>query len=579
MFFSIININKFFILIYRYIMGKIFTYQQFLESNNYNIGNNIPILEKNIVIKNLNNNPERGDALIRILWNRDPLILNNGRKSVVIDEMFGIEEDNWLDVKDVIIKYLVFYGKIEELLDKQSNGYKIGDDEGGFYDKDKAEKYFLQNKKYRYMFRSKGDEIEINEIKLNQFFRTEDFGSSGPGRRTRLFETLQAVFLDIKQNSKEELTIDNCLDKYKKYITDIERSRVYTNSNIHIDENLINEFDESWLKTFCEISNELWNNKYFNSNITYLIYHISYNKDDESSPFKEINKKYLKFSKRNNYDGINFAKYCPADIYLISEKDKNNIIKIISGASSIESLTSIINVYFDEKLLIPISLKKSNSSFKVIINNEKGIEMPIFLLNSVKLSKDHFKGIGSRFVAKSIWKSKDNINVSMRFDSSDTSKEQDIDGEVEGVSARQGKINFKSIYRIIKLNLKKLDENDIDDCIKSYLEIWVDKSKNQDDPKEYVKGEIDEIYKYIDGLPTPFKDITIYQKYSYRFTDIENDLNKLISKLQSLQIIKCILMIYEKDESLCNDIITDIFRYALSIKTDKFDTPRYLRII
>ena len=124
-------------------MWKIFTYQQFLESNNYNIGNNIPILEKNIVIKNLNNNPERGDALIRILWNRDPLILNNGRKSVVIDEMFGIEEDNWLDVKDVIIKYLVFYGKIEELLDKQSNGYKIGDDEGGFYDKDKVVFYIM----------------------------------------------------------------------------------------------------------------------------------------------------------------------------------------------------------------------------------------------------------------------------------------------------------------------------------------------------------------------------------------------------------------------------------------------------
>jgi hypothetical protein len=555
-------------------MRKILIYQQFLESKNYNIRNNTPILETKLVIKDLNKYQKRGDALIKRLWNKEELVLNDGRKSVVIDEMWDIKASKWSDVKDVIIQYLVFDRKIEELVFKQYKGYNIGDDEMEFYDEKKGEIYF-KNRIYTPYFK---DEHE-NKYHLNDFFRTVDFGSSGSGRRTRLFETLQAVFLDIKQNSKEELTIDNCLDRYKKYITDIERSRVYTNSNIHIDENLINEFDESWLKTFCEISNELWNNKYFNSNITYSVYHISYNKDDELSPFKEINKKYLKFSKDNNYEGINFAKYCPADIYLISEKDKNDIIKIISGASSIESLTSIINGYFDEKLLIPISLKKSNSYFKVIINNEEGLEMPTFSLNSVKLSETHFKGIGSSFVAKSIWKTKDDINISMRFDSSDTSKEQDIDGEVEGISARQGKINLKAIRRIIKLNFEKLGEKNIGDCVKSYVEVWSDISKNQDDSKEYVKGKINEIYQYIDGLPNPIKDITIVQKDSPKSTEIEDDLNKLMSKLQSLQIIKCILMIYEKDESLCNDIITDIFRYALSIKTDKFDTPRYLRII
>ena len=37
--------------------------------------------------------------------------------------------------------------------------------------------------------------------------------------------------------------------------------------------------------------------------------------------------------------------------------------------------------------------------------------------------------------------------------------------------------------------------------------------------------------------------------------------------------------IYNQDQSIANNIITKIMRYALSIQTDKFDTPRYLRVI
>ena len=37
--------------------------------------------------------------------------------------------------------------------------------------------------------------------------------------------------------------------------------------------------------------------------------------------------------------------------------------------------------------------------------------------------------------------------------------------------------------------------------------------------------------------------------------------------------------IHGQDPTIANSIITKIMRYALSIQTDKFDTPRYLRII
>jgi len=55
--------------------------------------------------------------------------------------------------------------------------------------------------------------------------------------------------------------------------------------------------------------------------------------------------------------------------------------------------------------------------------------------------------------------------------------------------------------------------------------------------------------------------------------------SKKISKLQSLQIVLALEQIFIISPEVGNSILTDIMRYALSIKTDKFDTPRYIRVI
>jgi hypothetical protein len=64
-----------------------------------------------------------------------------------------------------------------------------------------------------------------------------------------------------------------------------------------------------------------------------------------------------------------------------------------------------------------------------------------------------------------------------------------------------------------------------------------------------------------------------------RGKDIEGSVNKLISRIQSLQIVILMGGITLIDKELSKLIITKIMRYALSIQTDKFDTPRYLRVI
>jgi hypothetical protein len=81
---------------------------------------------------------------------------------------------------------------------------------------------------------------------------------------------------------------------------------------------------------------------------------------------------------------------------------------------------------------------------------------------------------------------------------------------------------------------------------------------------------------------------------SPRFSKISGNKNKLISKIQSLQIVLAISQIYKQEEEdgrknneddtkiihlISNGVVTRIMRYALSIQTDKFDTPRYLRVI
>lgn len=61
--------------------------------------------------------------------------------------------------------------------------------------------------------------------------------------------------------------------------------------------------------------------------------------------------------------------------------------------------------------------------------------------------------------------------------------------------------------------------------------------------------------------------------------DINIENTKLYSKLQGLYFCKIIDEILDKDEQICNNIINDIFYYVLSIKTEFFTSPYYVRYI
>lgn len=64
-----------------------------------------------------------------------------------------------------------------------------------------------------------------------------------------------------------------------------------------------------------------------------------------------------------------------------------------------------------------------------------------------------------------------------------------------------------------------------------------------------------------------------------RASDISGSENKLISKLQSLQIVLAIMQLFIIDKEIGNGVVTKMMRYALSIQNDSFTTLRYLRVI
>jgi hypothetical protein len=488
----------------------------------------------------------RGNVLIDKLKSSDFFDVED--KNLVVFQMLD-SEDNWVDVETAI---------------------SIFTDLNGNYDIDKALTYFKSKNRFRKVFKTEdGQTFGLNQIK-----KTGDFGSKGAGVKIREFETVQCIFLGIKQAYPNiNLNDRNMVSFYKKYMELVRQtgqSLVKTSDKIDLNLELLDEFysDLSWLYTFYKIPNRIWRQDYVDKNQLYYIYHVG-NKELDS-PYVNLNKRFNLFSKQEGFKDINFTKWCPADVYLVAINNIHEINEKIRSCETISEMTNLVDELFDQKILIPISLKKlsEGTDFKVIINREVDKDLPDFKISTFRIG-DELKGIGSKIDTFSEWKYRNNKDVdtkkrTLNLDSSDTSKKVDIDGEVEGSSSRHGKISFKALKRIIETvqfeNIQKIQSSE---------EL---RSLNIEELKDLVN-------QLIQSGKSIIKSELISVTSISRGSDISTSENKLISRIQSLQIVIAIAQIYNKEPKVANDIITKIMRYALSIQTDKFETPRYLRVI
>jgi hypothetical protein len=335
--------------------------------------------------------------------------------------------------------------------------------------------------------------------------------------------------------------------------------------------------------------------------------------------FNELkNKKVVGKNKNgsNKTASINFSKFCPADVYIIQTDFITELNKAIEDCKisidSLKPLENLINImddYFDRNILIPISLKKIKSgkeTFQIIVNKERNKKLPDFDIKYFRITQDPTKGIGSKISTISKWSEERTTdgeentirkNRDITIDSSNTGNSVNVDGEVIGSSSRHGKISFTAIKSI--LDIYKDDKRFNLDEIEKHSELKKRTLMDLRNSISILYNELLSLREFANGVDimempstqqipnikkgeftgTSWDKVIKYTDLSKTEEEDGNIKNKLISKLQSLQILVSIATIYKVDPNLGNDIITKMMRHALSIQTYDFETPRYLRII
>lgn len=459
------------------------------------------------------------------------------------------------------------------------------------YDKDKGRELFIKNNRY--------DDVLISgkkHFKLNQITKTPEFGAVGPGVLTRKYEAIQCLFIAYKLRYPGELVDkDRVIDFWESYVNKddgvFKKIGIYLDPKFTLTREIIDSLstNKDWLNTFIKVPELLMNFKGIFPRVVnarkYLVF-LESNKDT-ISPVVNIVKKYNELKKIAK-SNVNFSKFCPADVYIVVERLLAKINKEISEQTSIEGLVKILDHYFDNNELIPISLKKLKEGDRVIINKEKSKKLPDFTINKFIITDDPLKGIASKVKVKSIWMSEipngddlpDEVSRDIIFDSSDTGKPRNIDGDILGRSSRHGKITFNSIVSIFEKNGFIREYNLIFDL---YSRL---NTKSESELREMILSTHDDLLDLVPGLTTQLQTRTKSGIGSKVYSDlaegsmVDNIKNRLISKLQSLQLLVALAVLQSEEPTDANIAITAIMRYALSIQTDLFkDTPRYLRII
>jgi hypothetical protein len=253
-----------------------------------------------------------------------------------------------------------------------------------------------------------------------------------------------------------------------------------------------------------------------------------------------------------------------------------------------------------------VSLKRvgpSPNSATLIVNAEAGMKLPTFEVSSFKLSKDMNKGIGSKIMTNSKWIQNGKTierERNLTIDSPNSGKNNNVDAEVDGVWARHGKVSFTWIKKFIEEStlyqnsIEHLDKDTYENA--ENAEENTDKTKETKEPKwltnscsgiimewKYLKDlKVDELTKIIEKLQESISKLKTHIKVEYNLAgrDINNE-RKLISKIQSLQVIKALALIDANDGSgkEVNRVVSNMLLYALSIQNPGFSSPKYIRVI
>jgi len=416
-------------------------------------------------------------------------------------------------------------------------------------------------------------------IGLNDIKRTTEFGSS-PGSstglvQTRINETIQTIFFSLRYNKKNTLTeddVNNFIEKMPdKNLDDICEDLL--NVYINIDTKaIIKKSDLSpekgWMTTHLDLANALFDILDFEekSNLKYVFYQAF----AEKELLNVIHNKFYELI-HNIPDlniNINFAKWNPADVFVVNSKEENKMIENIRKCTDFVTFNSQMDIYFNERWLIGISLKKitRENNLKFIINKD---EESYFYYDYSNASINPLASMSVNIHVNTTSTIHTNTKQIMTARIYTDKEESDILLEIQGVKSKGGKASLNYLNKVL---------TDIDVTpIPTYKEIFL--------TNDELINEIEKYYSILDK-----NKLTKTRGSNH---DISKTRSKLISKYQSLMIVD--ILETNKNKPIRNTvldkffysftkmsksdyIVKSLFYYAYAMGNEIFQNCKYYRI-
>lgn len=330
--------------------------------------------------------------------------------------------------------------------------------------------------------------------------------------------------------------------------------------------------NESWRASMISISNKLMKlpNRSTKVNLksTKLFYHRNSDWNQKvSEMFKKLNKEsdYI-FGKTSGED-----KWNPADIWITSEESPD-----IPDASSFDEFNKWLLTEFKAGRIIPVSLKKTDTSPQLDVYNLNPDQLTDLLKTSVKQmiltktnnlvsSKDTTLVYESADVSNNsifehrFFEGKESGDVEFRAQQSSIA---DISGEISGAKAKHGKVGFAIMNKVlVSVGLEEMMG------AKYINSVYLSKIRS---PNKKKKQLIDMIYASALKVNPRLNVIPVEE---IAVNDPKLTIAKLISKFQAIEILR---VIHENRRrkgrkpgtTKAQDILHELVKYASSRSPD-----------
>lgn len=498
-------------------------------------------------------------------------------------ELLSRKDENWWDnfVKNLTMNksfYLDQFNKVKIKNYDEIIG-NIIDLSTGKVDKDKAYAYFTSTGKKGGRYE---DVIELENgefVGLNDLLRTWDFGSN-PGSslgtiQTRINETIQAIVFAIRYKKGAPITEEDI----KEFIADynnpeakyVDKTLLKVGLNVKIGKKNLTAISDEWMYTYMTIANELFD-KYLDDINSYFFYQAFF--DDENSTPKILRNQFHKILKKMNLGfEIDFAKWNPADIFIVNEDKEREIKERILLCEDMEELNIVIDYYFDKNYLVGMSLKKISPDRKLhlIVNKEEKSDFK-YIKSTTSKESTASMSVNIHVEAESTIPTAKNQVMTARIYTGD--KESNIILEIKGRDAKYGKASMSYLNKVLKdvgvdpiptfdsEEISEMNDTDLINAIEGYYKVMGEELGTTD---------------------------TKTDRYN-----IKESRSKLISKYQGLLlanilelnknkpakdgIIGKFLFMFGKKDKKSDYIVKHLFYYAYAMGNEIFQNCKYYRI-